>query len=41
MRHTRELVISGTPYRLIYRITPEQIEDLRVMHGSRYWPRRG
>jgi addiction module RelE/StbE family toxin len=35
---TRELVISGTPYIIPYRIKGKQVEILRVFHASRRWP---
>lgn len=35
---TRELVISGTPYIVAYRVTETQIEVLFVQHGAREWP---
>ncbi|WP_181410592.1 type II toxin-antitoxin system RelE/ParE family toxin [Nitrobacter winogradskyi] len=35
---TRELVISGTPYIVAYRVTDTQIEILFVQHGAREWP---
>jgi toxin ParE1/3/4 len=35
---TRELVISGTPYIVAYRITGNTVRVLRVLHGSRRWP---
>ena len=35
---TRELVISGTPYIIPYRIKGERIEILRVLHGAKKWP---
>ncbi len=35
---TRELVITGTPYVVAYRVTEEQIEVLFVQHGAREWP---
>jgi toxin ParE1/3/4 len=35
---TRELVISGTPYIVPYRLTSGVIEVLRVYHGARKWP---
>ena len=35
---TRELVISGTPYIVPYRIRGEMVEVLRVLHGARKWP---
>jgi len=31
---TRELVISGTPYYVPYRIKKQRIEILRVLHGA-------
>lgn len=34
---TRELVISGTAYLVVYRIT-QRIEVLSVIHGARQWP---
>jgi len=37
---TRELVISGTPYILPYRVRGDVIEILRVFHGARKWPDR-
>jgi len=35
---TRELVVSGTPYIVPYRVRGETIEILRVFHGARRWP---
>ncbi|KAA3501412.1 type II toxin-antitoxin system RelE/ParE family toxin [Rhizobium rhizogenes] len=35
---TRELVISGVPYIVAYRITDRQIEVLFVQHAARKWP---
>jgi toxin ParE1/3/4 len=35
---TRELVISGTPYIVPYRIRNSVIEVLSVIHGARRWP---
>lgn len=37
---TRELVVSGTPYIVPYRVRGETIEILRVFHGARKWPER-
>ena len=34
---TRELVIAGTPFIVVYRIT-EEIQVLAVFHASRRWP---
>jgi toxin ParE1/3/4 len=38
--NTRELVIVGTPYLLVYRVTRERIDILRVVHGAQRWPPR-
>ena len=35
---TRELVLTGFPYILPYRVREGYIEILRVFHGSRKWP---
>jgi addiction module RelE/StbE family toxin len=35
---TRELVIAGTPYIVIYRVKDKRLEILRVFHGARQWP---
>ena len=35
---TRELVISGTPYVLPYRIVGDTVHILRVLHSARRWP---
>jgi len=34
----RELVVTGGPFIVAYRIRDEQIEILRVFHGARRWP---
>jgi toxin ParE1/3/4 len=34
---TREWVINGTPYLIVYRIQPPEIEILRLWHGRRNW----
>jgi toxin ParE1/3/4 len=36
--NTRELVVTGSPYFLPYRIVGETIQVLRVIHGARRWP---
>ena len=36
---TRELVIVGTPYIVVYRIADDVIQVLRVRHGAQLWPR--
>jgi toxin ParE1/3/4 len=35
---TRELVISSTPYIVIYRVKEESVEILRVLHTSKRYP---
>jgi toxin ParE1/3/4 len=35
---TRELVVAGTPYIVIYRVKGSRLEILRVFHGARQWP---
>lgn len=37
---TRELVISGYPYIVPYRIKHGAVEILRVFHTARAWPKR-
>jgi toxin ParE1/3/4 len=37
---TRELVITGTPFVVAYRIRKDRIEMLAVLHGARRWPER-
>ena len=38
--NTRELVINGVPFIVIYRILdrPRRVEILRVLHDSQQWP---
>jgi plasmid stabilization system protein ParE len=36
---TRELVVSGTPYILPYRVRYGTVEILRVFHAARRWPK--
>jgi len=35
---TRELVIVGTPYVVIYRIERTAVLVLRILHGAQPWP---
>jgi toxin ParE1/3/4 len=35
---TRELVVSGTPFVVPYRVRDESVEVLSVFHGARKWP---
>ena len=37
---TRELVISGTPYIVPYRVHNEEVQILAVFHGARKWPEK-
>ncbi|HJU12300.1 MAG TPA: type II toxin-antitoxin system RelE/ParE family toxin [Candidatus Binataceae bacterium] len=36
--NTRELVVTGTPYILPYRVRTQTVEILRVLHGAQKWP---
>jgi toxin ParE1/3/4 len=38
VKGTRELVISRTPFIVIYRLAATRIELLRVLHGAQQWP---
>ena len=35
---TRELVVTGLPYVVIYRVRHDAIEILRILHGAQRWP---
>jgi toxin ParE1/3/4 len=37
---TRELVVTGTPYVIAYRVRPPDVTILRVLHGAQCWPER-
>lgn len=37
---SRELVVAGTPYFLVYYIRRDHVEIARVIHGARQWPPR-
>lgn len=37
---TRELVITGTPFIIPYRVVEDTVQILRVIHGKRKWPNR-
>ena len=39
MVDTRELIVSGTPYIVPYRVKEEKIQILRVLHGAMKWPK--
>ncbi len=38
VRGTRELVVSGSPYVIAYRIEPDAVVILRLLHASQKWP---
>ena len=38
LRGMRELVVSGTPFIVVYRVHLDQIQVLRVLHHARKWP---
>ncbi len=35
---TRELVVSGLPYVIVYKVRANAVEILRVFHTARDWP---
>ena len=35
---TRELVISRTPFIVVYRVKDTRIEVIRLLHSSQQWP---
>jgi toxin ParE1/3/4 len=37
---TRELVVPGTPYIVVYRLRVAGIQILSIVHGARRWPSR-
>ncbi|MGO9405037.1 MAG: type II toxin-antitoxin system RelE/ParE family toxin [Terriglobales bacterium] len=37
---TRELVVSGTPYIVPYRVRADVVQLIRVFHAARKWPSR-
>ena len=37
---TRELIITGTPFIVPYRIKGGKVEILTVLHGARKWPKK-
>ena len=38
VHNTRELIVSGTPFIIPYRVKNKNIEILRVFHGAMQWP---
>ena len=41
VKGTRELVVSGTPFLVVYRVQPDSVFILRLLHGAQRWPDRG
>ncbi len=37
---TRELVIVGTPFVLVYRLKDQRLQVLRLLHHAQAWPRK-
>jgi addiction module RelE/StbE family toxin len=35
---TRELIVAGTPYLVVYRVREASVRVLRVLHAKRRWP---
>ncbi len=35
---TRELVVPGLPYIIVYQVTPTAVQILHIYHGARNWP---
>lgn len=35
---TREIIVSGFPFVVIYRVERESAEIVRILHGSQQWP---
>jgi toxin ParE1/3/4 len=40
VERTRELVIPGLPYIVVYTLTSEEVRILAVLHTARRWPKR-
>ena len=38
LRGTRKLVVSGTPFIVIYRVRMDFVQVLRVLHHAHKWP---
>jgi toxin ParE1/3/4 len=40
MKGTREMVVSGTPFIVVYRYLPrkKRVEVIRLLHGAMKWP---
>jgi toxin ParE1/3/4 len=35
---TRELIVGGTPWIIVYRVRADVVEIIRVLHGAQSWP---
>jgi toxin ParE1/3/4 len=38
IQDTRELPIAGTPFIIVYRIEPDALLVMRILHHARSWP---
>jgi toxin ParE1/3/4 len=38
LRGTRQLVVSGTPFIVVYRVRLDAIQVIRVIHHAQKWP---
>jgi len=38
VERTRELVVGGTPYIVVYRVHADAIEVLTILHAAQAWP---
>lgn len=38
VRGTRELVVSGTPFVVVYRVRLDIVQVLRILHHAHKWP---
>jgi len=38
VKGTRELVISGTPFVVIYRLKARRVDIIRLLHSAQQWP---
>ena len=38
VRLTRELIVGGTPWIIVYRVRADAVEIIRVLHGAQSWP---
>lgn len=35
---TRELIVAGLPFVIVYRVGQQTVEIVRILHGSQQWP---